>query len=198
MRVFGLTGGVASGKGVVAAQFRALGVPVVDADQLAREVVAPGTPGFGEIVDQFGPAVVAADGSLDRKALANIVFDDAAARRTLNAITHPRVAALLRGKLDELERQGTSLVCYEVPLLFENQLQDRFRPVVLVAASKETQVQRAMARSGWTREEALARIGAQLPLEEKRRLADFVIENDGSLDDTLRRATDVLSEVRAW
>lgn len=198
MRVFGLTGGVASGKSVVAAHYRGLGVPVIDADDLAREIVRPGTEALAEIVERFGPEVLAADGSLDRARLAAIIFDDAHARRALEAITHPRVATRLRDELDTLARRAASLVCYEVPLLFENELQEHFRPVVLVAAEPETQVRRAMARNGWSREQTLARIAAQMPLSDKRRLADFVIDNDGNLDATLRQAEEVLARVRCW
>ncbi len=196
--MFGLTGGVASGKGVVAGRFRELGVEVIDADELAREVVLPGTEGFAAVVAGFGASVVGTDGSLDRAALARIVFADPSRLRELNAIVHPMVQVALEQRLRRLEREGQSLVCYEVPLLFENGLEEGLRPVVLVAAPPEQQITRAMARSGWTRSEAEARIAAQMPLAEKRRRADLVIDNDESIDVARARATEVLEQVRHW
>jgi dephospho-CoA kinase len=194
VRVFGLTGGLGSGKSTVARRFRER-VPVIDADDLAREVVAPGQPALAEIAEQFGPGVLTAEGSLDRSALAAIVFADPSALAQLNKITHPRVAALLQTRLAALETQGIQTACYELPLLFENNLEQRYQPTVLVAASTETQITRALGRSGLSREQALARIGAQLPLSEKAARADYVIDNDGSLEATFRQADAVLSEI---
>ncbi len=194
MKVFGLTGGIASGKSTVAKRLQER-IPVIDADVLAREVVEPGTPGLQAIRDRFGDGVLQPDGSLDRSALGAVVFADEAARKALNEITHPRVQELLKLRLDELERQGQSVACYEVPLLFESQLQERLRPVVLVSANRKLQIQRAMARNGWSREQAEARVNAQLPLEIKAAQADFVIHNDGELEDTLRQTDEVLDQV---
>lgn len=190
--VFGLTGGIGSGKSTVAARFRARGLPVIDADQLAREVVAPGSEGLEEIVQQFGPDVLDAEGALDRKKLAAIVFEDDTARRKLNAITHPRVAALAAERARQLEAGGEPLACYEVPLLFEGSLAESLRPVVVVSASVEAQVARTVARDGCTEEEARARIRAQMPLSEKAERADYVIDNSGSREHTVRQADDVL------
>ncbi len=198
MRVFGLTGGVASGKGVVAARFRELGIPVLDADELAREVVAPGTSGLSAVVERFGSEILGQDGQLNRSALAQLVFSDRARLQELNSIVHPLVQRRLEQHLASFEAQGADLACYEVPLLFENGLQERLRPVVLVAASPDTQVARATKRSGWTEEQARARMAAQMPLSRKRRLADFIIDNDGSLNDTRQQATQVLEQVRLW
>jgi dephospho-CoA kinase len=199
MRVFGLTGGVASGKGVVAGQFRRRGVPVIDADALAREVVEPGRPALDELAALFGPDVLGSDGRLDRKCLAALAFNDADALARLNGIVHPRVAERLSEELTRLQAAGHSLVCYEVPLLFENGLQDRFRPVVLVAASPGIQLQRAMARDGWTEQEAMARIASQMPLDEKRAMADYVIDNGGAIERTLKDADRVLDTIhRDW
>ena len=131
VHLFGLTGGIASGKSTVAARLRALGVPVIDADQLAREVVAPGTDGLREIVDQFGAGVIGASGALDRKALAKLVFADESARRKLNAITHPRIAARARELAEALAGTGEPLACYEAALIVENGLTDALRPLVV-------------------------------------------------------------------
>ncbi len=196
MHLFGLTGGIASGKSTVAARFAARGVPVVDADALAREVVLPGTDGLAEIRATFGDAVLQADGTLDRKALAAIVFADEAKRRRLNAITHPRIAARSAARAAALAARGVPIACYEAALIVENGLADAFRPLVVVAAPLHLQIERAVARDGATPDEARARIGAQTSLEEKKTIADFVISNDGDLGALARAADDVLDRVR--
>jgi dephospho-CoA kinase len=193
--VFGLTGGIGSGKSTVAARLRERGVPVIDADVLAREVVARGTPGLAEIRARFGDAVMGADGELDRKQLAAVVFADEDARRALNAITHPRVRDLALARVQELDARGEPLVCYEVPLLVESGLADALRPLVVVVVDRETQVERTMGRDGCTREEAEARIRAQIPLAEKAALADHVIDNSGSLAETRARVDAVLEAI---
>jgi dephospho-CoA kinase len=195
--LFGLTGGLASGKSTVAVHFRQHGVPVIDADQLAREVTNPGTAGLAEIAQVFGSSYLAEDGTLDRKKLAAIVFADPTQRRRLNAILHPRIGALTAQRGTELEASGVELACYEAALLVENGLADAFRPLVVVAVPEAVQVSRAMAREGWTEEEAKARIRAQLPLSAKVAAADFVIDNAGAREATLRQADDVLGRVRA-
>jgi dephospho-CoA kinase len=194
--MFGLTGGLASGKSTVAARFRALGVPVIDADQLAREVVAPGSPGLAAVVEAFGPGVLLADGSMDRAAVAAIVFGDAEKRRRLNGIVHPRVGAASAEKVAALEAAGVQLGCYEAPLLVENGIADAFRPLVVVAAPEAVQVARAMVRDACTEEQARARLAAQLPLAAKVAAADYVIDNAGTREETERRADEVLGEIR--
>ena len=134
MRVFGLTGGIASGKSAVAARFAQRGLPVVDADAVAREVVEPGTDGLAAVVEAFGREVLAADGSLDRKRLAASVFGDPKKVARLNAITHPRIAALSAKKMSDLGARGEPLACYEAALLVENGLAEAFRPLVVVSA----------------------------------------------------------------
>jgi len=197
LRLFGLTGGIASGKSTVAALFRARGLPVIDADQLAREVVAPGTEGLDAVVAAFGRGVLGEGGSLDRAALAAIVFADAEKRRALNAIVHPRIAALTAERAAELEARGEPLACYEATLLVENGLADAFRPLVVVAVPEELQIARTMARDGATEEQARARIRAQMPLAAKIAAADHVINNAGSREDTERQVDEVLRVVRA-
>ena len=195
LKLFGLTGGIGSGKSTVARRFRERGLPVLDADQLARDVVARGTAGLEEIVSRFGAEVLDADGSLDRKKLAARVFSNDEERRALNRITHPRVGKLLSERADELGRRGEPLACYEVPLLFEAGLDAALRPVIVVDAPVATQVERTVARDGGTAEEALARIRAQMPLEEKARRADYVIDNTGTVDALRRKADEVLDAV---
>jgi dephospho-CoA kinase len=194
--LFGLTGGLASGKSTVAARLRALGVPVIDADQLAREVVAPGTPGLAAVVGAFGPAVLLPDGSLDRAALAALVFSDPDARRRLNAIVHPLIGAASAARVADLAARGEPVACYEAALLVENGLADAFRPLVVVAIPEAAQVTRAMARDQATEEQARARIAAQLPLSTKVAAADYVIDNGGSREETERRTDEVLAEIR--
>ncbi len=197
LQVFGITGGIGTGKSRVAAMLRERGVPVVDADELAREAVAPGSPGLAEIVQSFGPGVLAADGSLDRKGLAALVFTDETARKRLNAITHPRVRQLAQARFAELAQQGVSLAGYDVPLLFEVGLEQLLRPVVVVAASEDTQLARIVARDGAGGADARARTAAQLPLAEKRRRADYVLENDGSLAELSAQVDGLLEKLRA-
>jgi dephospho-CoA kinase len=195
IHLFGLTGGIGSGKSTVAARFRERGLPVIDADELARAVVAKGTSGLAEIVGFLGPEVLDAEGALDRKRVAAIVFNDDAARRRLNAITHPRVAALAIEKSQELDAKGEPLACYEVPLLIESGLAGALRPLVVVSTDVDTQLARAMARDQATQAEVSARIAAQMPLAKKAEMADFVIDNSGSIESTRVRADEVLDAI---
>jgi dephospho-CoA kinase len=195
IHVFGLTGGIGSGKSTVAARFRERGVPVIDADELAREVVRKGSPGLGEIVSNFGAGVLAADGELDRKKLADVVFADASARQTLNQITHPRVRDLALERVQALAAKGEPLACYEVPLLIESGLTDVLRPLVVVSVDEATQLARTVLRDGATETHARARIAAQMSLAEKATLADYVIENSGSIEETRSRADAVLDAI---
>ena len=197
MLVFGLTGGIASGKSAVAARFRAHHrVPVIDADQLARDAVAVGSDGLAAVVAAFGRDVLQDDGALDRKKLAAIVFGNDERRRTLNGIVHPIVGRLSLEATEAYRAAGEALLCYEAPLLVENGMADAFRPLVVVSAPEELQVERAIRRDGATREDALARVRAQLPLAAKVAAADHVIENTGSLDDLHRRTDEVLAAIR--
>lgn len=195
MHLFGLTGGIASGKSTVAARLRARGVPVIDADALAREVVLPGSAASQEIREAFGDGVFASDGSLDRKAMAAIVFSSAEKRARLNAITHPKIAVLSARCASDLKARGEPMACYEAALLVENGLAGAFAPLVVVAASEATQLARLTARDGLTAAEATARIAAQMPLAAKTRLAAVVIQNDGSLAELLTQADAALAEV---
>lgn len=196
IRVFGLTGGLASGKSTVATRFRARGLPVIDADQLAREVVAPGSPGLDEIIEVFGIQVLRPDGSLDRAKLADRVFASPEDRRRLNAIVHPRIGALTLARTQELADRGEKLACYEAALLVENGIVEAFRPLVVVAVPEEVQVARAVGRDGCTEEQARARIAAQRPLADKVAVADYVIVNDGTRADTERKADEVLAAIQ--
>jgi dephospho-CoA kinase len=197
LTLFGLTGGLASGKSTVAARFRERGLPVIDADELAREVVAPGSEGLGAVVAELGAEVLAADGSMDRARVAALVFGDDVRRRRLNAVLHPRIGALTAARAAALGDAGERLACYEAALLVENGLADAFRPLVVVAAPEALQIARAMARDGSTEEQARARIAAQVPLSAKVAAADFVIDNTGDRAALERRADEVLEAIRA-
>ena len=178
MRV-GLTGGVASGKSTVAAILAELGAVVIDADAIAREVVAPGTPGLEAVVAEFGPALLTPDGALDRPAMGRLVFADEAARRRLEAIVHPlvieRMAAL------EAAAGEDDVVVHDIPLLAEGGRADTFDAVVVVDAPRDLQLERMLGDRGWTREDAESRIAAQATREERRAIATHVIDNNGSL-----------------
>jgi dephospho-CoA kinase len=190
MRV-GLTGGVASGKSSVASMLAELGAVVIDADLLAREVVAPGTDGLAEVVREFGPDVLGPDGALDRPALGELVFADAAARRRLEAIIHPRV----RARATEMERTAPpgALVVHDIPLLVETDQAGSFEAVVVVDAPQQIQVERMVRDRGMSREDAEARIAAQASREERLAVATYVIDNTGTWDDLRRQVAEVVA-----
>lgn len=181
--VVGLTGGIASGKSTVARAFAQLGIPVIDADQLAREVVAPGSEGLLAIVETFGADVLLADGTLDRKLVGARVFADPALRMKLNAITHPRVAQLSAQRLAAIEPGSSPYVIYEAPLIVENGLHHGMRGLIVVALDPVRQLGRVMQRDSLDREAAEARLRAQAPLEKKLAAATYVIDNGGALHD---------------
>lgn len=181
----------------MARYFRERALPVVDADALAHEIVARGQPALSEIARRFGPEVIRTDGELDRAALARRVFADPAARSELESITHPRVRELAAKRFQELEASGEPLACYDVPLLFEAGLETVYWPVVVVWATPEQQLARASQRDGAVTAAIQARIAAQLPLEEKARRADYVIDNSGTPDSAEQRAGAVLAEIAA-
>ena len=179
MRVVGLTGGIATGKSTFAGELRALGLPVIDADALARAAVAPGPPALAAIARELGAGVLLPDGTLDRKRVASIVFADAGARRRLEAITHPAVRRLVVEETMRLAAEGRALAFYDVPLLFEVGLDRELDSVVVVYAPRAVQKERLVRRDALAPEEAEARLAAQLDIEEKARRADFVVENVG-------------------
>jgi dephospho-CoA kinase len=179
VRIWGLTGNIGSGKSTVGRMLAAGGIPVVDADQVAREVVEPGRPALGEIAARF-PGVLRPDGSLDRKALAARVFADAAERAALNAIIHPRIAEEVAGRMAALAAAGEKVSVYEAALIVENGLQHGLDGLIVVTTPAEVQIQRLRLRDGMSEEEARARIASQLSAAEKARAATVVIENGGS------------------
>ncbi len=195
--VIGLTGGIASGKSTVAAMFRELGAPIVDADELAREVVEPGMPALAEIAERFGEDMLDADGRLDRKRMGQRVFSDASARAALNAITHPRIAEASRARLGELRAAGQKVALYEAALLVENQIHRGLDGTIVVAAPEEVQIDRVCRRDQIDPEAARARLSAQLPLAAKIAAADWVVDNGGSVEETREQVERVWREVLA-
>lgn len=193
MRV-GLTGGIASGKSTVSAMLAELGAVVIDADKLAREVVAKGTPGLAQVVEAFGPRVLTAEGEMDRAAVGAIVFADAEKRKILEGIIHP----LVRARGAELEAQAGpgAVVVHDIPLLVETGQADRFDAVVVVDVPVETQIERMVRDRGWTEDDARARVAAQASREARRSAATYVIENTGTREDLRQRVTEVFDDLR--
>lgn len=175
----GLTGGIASGKSTVSRILRSKGFKVVDADLLAREAVQVGTPALEEIRQAFGPGVITSAGELDRKRIGEIVFADATKRERLEAIIHPRVRELAAKKRAELKASGETIAFYDVPLLYEKNMESMFDKVVVVLAERSTQLSRLMKRDGLTVEEAERRVLSQMPIGEKAKRATAVIRNEG-------------------
>lgn len=183
--IIGLTGGIASGKSTVSSLFVQLGAALVDADQIAREVVLPGQPALEEVAAVFGQAVLQADGRLNRKKLGEIVFADPAHRKKLESILHPAIRSKIKAQMYAYEQEEPNrLVIVDIPLLYESGLQELFQEVVLVYIPAEEQLNRLTKRDGMSRQEAEARLKAQMPIEEKRALADYIIDNSGTLEQT--------------
>lgn len=179
--VIGLTGGIASGKSSVARVLRELGIPVVDADQIAREVVAKGSDGLREVIATFGEGVLDANEELDRPKLGQIVFNDPAARQKLNAILHPRIGRLSAERIAAAQAGPSAYVVYEAPLLVETNAHRGLSALIVVSTTEAVQVSRSMARDALDEAAARARVAAQLPLSAKVEVADYVVPNDGDL-----------------
>lgn len=192
MRV-GLTGGVGSGKSTVSAQLAELGAVVIDADVLAREVVAQRTDGFEQVVATFGPDVVGPDGELDRPRLGAVVFADRERRRELEAIIHPRV----RARAAELEQEAgpDALVVHDIPLLVETGQPQDFDAVIVVDVPDDVRIERLLRDRGWTREDAESRIAAQASRADRLAAATHVVDNSGTLDDLRARVESLYAEL---
>jgi dephospho-CoA kinase len=197
VKLVGLTGGIASGKSTVAKILQSLGAAIVNADDLAREVVEPGHEAWQEIVASFGAGVLQSDQNLDRQKLRTLIFNQPEARKRLESIIHPRVRALAEERIRQYAAAGYPVVIYEVPLLFEGNLQEWLRPVILVACDVETQTARLQKRDHLTAADAEKHIAAQMSLKDKRRLADYVIENNGTLEDLERQTRQILEQIKA-
>jgi dephospho-CoA kinase len=189
----GLTGGIASGKSTVSAILRELGVTVIDADVLAREVVERGTPGLDRVVAEFGPGLLTPQGDLDRPAMGRLVFSDEDARRRLEAIVHPLVYERIR-QLEDDAPDG-AVVVHDIPLLTENARAGDFDAVIVVDVPEEVQVERMVRDRGWTEDDARARISSQATREQRRAIATYVVDNTGTHEDLRRRVAEVLAEL---
>jgi dephospho-CoA kinase len=194
----GLTGGIASGKSTVSAILRELGAVVIDADALAREVVAKGTPGLAAVVEEFGPGLLTSDGDLDRPAMGALVFNDESARKRLEAIVHP----LVFERIVDLETHAPegSVIVHDIPLLAESgraSAPDRggFDAVIVVDAPPDVQVERMVRDRGWTERDALARIAAQATPEDRRAIATYLVENTGSREDLRRQVEKIYGDL---
>lgn len=196
MRVFGLTGGIGTGKSTVARMLREEGIAVVDADRIAREVAAPGTPAYVEIVRRFGKEILLPDGGIDRRRLGGIVFSDPDRRAALESITHPAIAREIAAALGRLESEGRELAVVEAALIFEAGRKGRFEKVIAVRCDRDQQVRRLMDRDKITKEEAMERIAAQMDPEEKARASEIVIANSGDLDATRAQVRALVEKIR--
>lgn len=186
-KTIGLTGSVATGKSTVSNMIQQAGIPLVDADVAARKVVEPGTEGLKEIVAYFGGEILLADGTLDRAKLGEIIFKDKEKREKLNEITHPRVKDYMLEARERFFRAGEELVFFDIPLLFESHLESLVDQIVVVWTTPETELKRLMERNNLTKEDALRRIESQMGIDEKARKADFVIDNNESLEKTQKQ-----------
>jgi len=206
-RVVGLTGGIGTGKSTVARLLAGLGAVVIDADAIVHELQAPGTPLLAKIAHAFGPGILRPDGSLDREGLGRLVFADPDARRRLGELVHPAVGLEMLRRLEAARAAGAPLVVLDIPLLLEGRVarsgdparaktaSDLAGAVIVVYAREEQQIERQMARDGSTREHATQRVRAQLPIEQKRELADHLIDNSGSLADTERQVRELFERL---
>lgn len=197
MLLVGLTGGIGAGKSAVAAAFAARGAAVVDADQLAREVVAPGSPALAALVDRFGKELLDAQGGLDRQRLARRVFSDAAQRKALEAILHPAIAEASRERFAALAARGFEVVVYEAALLVETGRHREMDLLVVVTAPDEQRVARLIRRDAADEEQIRRRIAAQMPQQEKAALADFVIDNAGEEQALSAKVQRIWQQIRA-
>lgn len=195
IRKVALTGGIATGKTYVANRLREAGIPIVDADVLSREVVAPGTPGLAAVRRRFGPDAVRRDGTMDRVRVGQIVFKDKRARLDLEAIIHPAVQKAINEFFDSLPKR-TPFAVADIPLLFETGREKEFHSIIVVACPREMQIQRVMERNKLSKEDAERRLNAQLPIEQKVKKATHVIKTDGTFEATDAQVDAVIAALR--
>ena len=196
MDIYGLTGGIGSGKSAAAAIFEECGIPVVSADELSRIVVTPGSEGLAAVVAAFGEGVLTPDGELDRRKLGAIIFKDPSQRVRLEGILHPRIRDSFQDVLTALEATSQHLVVYEVPLLFENNLEKQMKAVILVSAPEDQRIQRVMARDKLNVDDVRARMAAQMDDQTRRSKAQYVLENDGDLEHLRAQVEALLAKIQ--
>ncbi|MHA6251430.1 dephospho-CoA kinase [Oceanobacillus sp. CAU 1775] len=192
--IIGLTGSIATGKSTVSAMFESFNIPVIDADKIAREVVNPGEPASNEIRNTFGAEVFHEDGTLNRERLGQIIFADQSKRSELNAIIHPAIRKRMLEKKDALLESGEECIVFDIPLLFESKLEHFVDKIIVVSIDEKTQLSRLMARDTFTEEEAKQRIASQMPVSDKEKLADAVINNNGTKEESHNQLTKILQE----
>lgn len=196
MLLVGLTGGIASGKSLVARVFKDLGAHLIDADRIVHELLEPNQEAYGEVIDHFGREVLLPDDGINRRKLGEIIFNDAEKRTWLNGCLHPKVFAAYTAQVNHLRRRTPqAIVVFDAALIIETRYNRSMDKVVVVYADREQQIERLMARDRFTREQAIIRIDSQMSLEEKRSHADYVIDNTGSRIDSERQARDVFEKL---
>ncbi|MDO8682947.1 MAG: dephospho-CoA kinase [Armatimonadota bacterium] len=197
--IIGITGGIATGKSTVAGMFQDLGAEFVDADEIAREVLAPGSPAVEEVMSAFGDGVFNTDGTIDRVALAEVIFSDAQARDTLNRITHPRIIESLKAKTDEFRATSSpnDVLVMEIPLLVEANLSWLVDKVVVVSAEQETQKNRLQMRGKLSDKQVYQRIASQTAMHKKSKQADWLVTTDCSLQDTMLQVRRIWDDIQA-
>lgn len=196
MFVLGLTGGIASGKSSISAMLKGMGLPIVDADMIARKVVEKGSPVLERIREEFGEGVLNDDGTLNRKALGHIVFSDSRKLERLNSITHPAIKEEIKRTIKDLSDKGEELCVLDVPLLIESGMKSMADSVLLVYVDERTQLYRLMNRDNISEEMALKKISSQMSFEEKKKYADYIIDNSGSLDYTRAQLEKIIATIR--
>lgn len=197
MKWLGLTGGIASGKSEVSRILTQKGIPVVDADQVAREVVIPGSQGLSQIVKEFGDSILSPDGSLDRTKMGKLVFTDPNKLKQLEMILHPLIQARVKKLRQQLLEKQVAVAFYDVPLLFEKRLQDQFDGILVVWCPPQQQLQRLILRDGLSESQAQRRIDLQLSIDEKKNQADWVIDNSGPVDRLPEKVSEILQKINS-
>ncbi len=196
MKIVGLTGNIASGKTEVAKIFKELGAKIIDADEIAREVVRLGEPAWQEIVDEFGSDILNSDRSINRKKLGEIIFNDEKKREQLNQITHPRIMTKIKQTIGNYKKEGVKLVILEAALIVERGgLLNVIDELIVVSADEKTQIERIMTRDRLRKEEAISRIVSQMPVSEKAKHAAYIIDNSGSLEETRKQVEEVWEKI---
>jgi dephospho-CoA kinase len=196
MITFGLTGGIASGKSTVTKTFKAAGIPMVDADLVAREVVAPGTRGLDAVISAFGTEYLLPDGMLDRTKLGKLVFADRAARHQIDMIMLPLINTESDNQIKKLHEGGHLIVGYDAALICEMGNSKKFRPLICVHCPRDTQIERLMSRNSLTRDEAVLRIEAQMPVEKKMALSDYLIDTSGTVENSINQTKNIIEILR--
>ena len=194
MRVFGITGGIATGKSTVSRMITELGFTVIDADEIAHQVMEPCQEAYKKVVAHFGEGILLENQEIDRKKLGSIVFHDEGKRQLLNSLVHPSVRKEMARQQKEAEDRGERAVFLDIPLLYENGLERFVEKVIVVYTDEKTQLERLMKRNQLREEDALARIHSQMPIEEKKKRADEVIDNRGSREETRRQVIKILQK----